>query len=218
MITDQALEDRVRIICERLNLTDAFTWVKEKNPSNNLPYHNWYHALCMVESVVEGANYHDLSYQSIRHLVVAALFHDFAHTGGKEKDAVNITRAVRGLWSLADRSTGRTVAKGIDMFEVEELIGVTEYPYVLDPMCIEQKVLRDADLMQSFRPTWKEMIVRGLREEISISLNRVLTETEMVEGQLKFLQNIKSNSKWGHDVMFAQNWVSRSIENFSSLV
>lgn len=211
MIVDQLLEDKVRSICSRLNLSDVFNWVKEKNPSNNLPYHNWYHALCMVEKVVEGANFHYLPYRSIRHLVVAALFHDFAHTGGKESDTININRALQGLWAFADRSPGRTVSPGIDMFEVEELIGVTEYPYVLDPLCAEHKIIRDADLMQGFRETWKEMIIDGLRQELAVKFKREVPELEMCHLQVSFVNNVIANSGWCSSIIDGPDYPSNRV-------
>jgi len=218
MIIDKQLEDKVRSLCERLNISSVFDFVSINNPSNNLPYHNWYHALCMVEKCVEGGNYHNLPYHSLRHLAVAALFHDFAHSGGKEEDLVNISLAKMSLQRLADQSVDATISPGIDVREVKEIIAVTEYPYVLDPICIEQKIIRDADLMQAFRPTWKEMIIDGLREEMIIKLNKNLTEKDMLEGQVAFLKKVHPCSAWGKYVMFDCGQLDIAILNITGLI
>jgi hypothetical protein len=213
MIIDLELEEKVKNICKRFNISCVFDFVKEKNPSNNLPYHNWYHACCMVEKVIEGANYHNLPYRSMRHLAVAALLHDFAHSGGHRNDAANIQIALAGAYALECIRPDRTVANGIDMSELEELIKVTEYPYVLDPICIEHRIIRDADLMQGLRPTWKEMIIDNLRQEMSIALKKEISEQEMLVGSHKFLSNITPLSNWGYDVMITQEGLSYAIAN-----
>jgi len=211
MIIDQLLEEKVRLLCVVFKVDDAFDYVKKNNTSNNLPYHNWYHALCMVEKCIEGANYHNLPYRSIRHLVLAALFHDFDHTGGKSTDSINIDRALKG-WRNYEYTFLRSITS-IDKQEVEGIIRVTEYPYVIEPICIEQKIIRDADLMQCLRPTWKEMIIVGLRQEMSIKLGKDLTEEEMCEGQIKFLDAVKPHSDWGKDVLITRGGISSAKYN-----
>jgi hypothetical protein len=212
MIVDLELENKICKTCERLNVLDAFEFVRGKNPSNHLPYHNWYHIICMVEKCVEGGNYHNLPYRSLRHLAVAALFHDFAHTGGKKEDTVNIDLAISGLYTLA-------FIYGIDLSEVEHIIRITQYPYIAEPLSIEQKIIRDADLMQAFRPdTWKEMILTGLRQELIIKFGKDISEKEMCEGQIAFLKNMYPRSNWGKDIMYIQGQINTAIFNFSSLI
>lgn len=215
MIIDITLEEKVQKICEQFNAICAFYFVRDKNTSNNLPYHNWYHALCMVEKCVEGADYHNLPYRSIRHLIMAALFHDYEHSGGKEIDSINIDRAVRG-WKTYAYAMLREMPS-IDIQEVEHIIEVTEYPYVREPICIEQKIIRDADLMQSFRPSWEEMIIDGLREEMSIKHGVEITKEEMCDGQIAFLKKVRALSDWGYHEMFEENKIQTALNNVSNL-
>jgi len=216
MTVDNELEIKVRGICTQLDILGAFNWVLKNNPSNDLPYHNWYHALCMIEKCVEGANYHNLPYRSVRHLAVAALFHDYAHTGGGKDDQYNIVLALRGLNNLANRSVGSTVALGINLDEVEQIIRITQYPYIDAPICIEQRIIRDADLMQSFRPTWKEMILDGLRKEMEIKLNKEISIEEMCKGQIAFLKNVIPLTDWGKHVMYQCGELDKAILRFSA--
>lgn len=215
MIVDQILEEKVRLLCIAFKVKHAFEYVKKNNTSNNLPYHNWYHALCMVEKCIEGADYHNLPYRSIRHLILAALFHDFDHTGGKSTDDININRALKGLQLYEDNFFSDITS--IETLEVKEFIRATEYPYVMEPICIEQKIIRDADLMQCLRPTWKEMIIDGLRQEMSIKLGKDLTEEEMCKGQSKFLDAIRPHSGWGKDVLFLQGKINIAKYNVDLL-
>lgn len=218
MIVDTVLEETASNLCARFGVTPAFDHVRDFNPSNNLPYHNWYHACCMVEKVVEGANYHNLPYRSIRHLILAALFHDFAHSGGKQTDTSNITKAISAV-NQFEYNWSRTPDKdSIDLREVKQLIYVTEYPYVLDPVCIEQKIIRDADLMQGLRSTWKEMIIDGLRIEMSIRLGKELTQEDMCLGQVKFLKNVKAYSGWGEHIMFESRGIEKTLAELEWLM
>ena len=216
MINDKELESKVKVLCEVFILLDAFNYVKKNNPSNDLPYHNWYHALCMVEKCLEGAIYHNLPYRSMRHLTLAALFHDYDHTGGKEADSTNISRAIWG-WRKYDALSNCSLAN-IDAMEVEHIIKITEYPYTSDPISIEQKIIRDADLMQCLRPTWHEMIIDGLRKELSIKFGKELTEEEMCEGQIKFLDAVKPHSEWGKDVLITKNGIGKAKYNITLLL
>ena len=212
MIIDTELETKVEGLCHRLHLGFVFEYVRTKNPSNNLPYHSWYHILCMVEKCIEGAQFHNLPYRSMQHLVVGALFHDFAHSGGKYDDSYNIEIALAGF----DRFN--YYISGMDRFEIVELIKVTEYPYVLDPISIEQKIIRDADLMQSFRPTWKEMIIDGLAQEMSIRAGHTITPKEMCVGQLAFLSSVYPKSDWGQKIMIQQRQLAHATDRFQDLL
>jgi hypothetical protein len=208
--TVRDLEAKVKELCERFDVSRQYEYVRGNNPSHNLPYHNWYHALCMVEKCVEGANYHNLSWQSMRALVAAALFHDYGHSGGKTSDTENVLWAIRCLNYIGP-------GRGIDQYEVEQIIRVTEYPYVLEPVCIEQRIIRDADLMQSLRhDTWKEMTVDGLREEMSVKLGRELTVMEMCNGQIEFLNKIVAKTDWGRSVF--NNELGYALSNFQTLL
>jgi hypothetical protein len=79
------------------NLDFYHLYFKKHNLSNSLPYHNEYHTECMVLNCLEGAYYEGVTGSQLRSLLVAALFHDFNHTGGEMEDGYNIHLTVKGL-------------------------------------------------------------------------------------------------------------------------
>jgi hypothetical protein len=210
MKVDTELEERVQELCSQLSISRSFENVRDKNPSNNLPYHNLYHTLTIVEKVVAGGNYYNLPYRSLRHLATAALYHDYAHSGGKYEDSVNVSCALSKMKEFdLDRS--------IDRFEVANIIRATEYPYVVEPICIEQRIIRDADLMQGFcEETWKEMILIGLRAEMSIKLSKEFSVCEFGNAQIDFLKSCKTCTEWGHKEFYNKGNVYKLIANIRS--
>lgn len=194
-----ALELRVEALCKQLGIMNIYEQACSLGTSWMLPYHNWYHTLCMIENVIEGAKYHDLPFRSMKHLAIAALFHDYDHSGGYNADNLNIKEALRSLaWQLNDVGYHEQ-----DIDEISRIIKATEYPYVIECLSIEQKIIRDADLMQGLRPDWKAMLIDGLGEEMSIRLDKKLTMEEMLEGQLKFITDIDPLSGWGRYVFIS---------------
>lgn len=71
---------------------EKLPWVKDiilfhfrNNKGLNLPYHNFYHGLVVTSSCIEAADFYNLEWKDVEKLMVAALFHDFNHSGGKTK-------------------------------------------------------------------------------------------------------------------------------------
>jgi hypothetical protein len=192
------LEDTVYKICIGTNLQYHYEFVRENNPSNNLPYHNWYHTLCMIKNCFDASEYYNLPMSSMRGLCAAALWHDYGHTGGKFDDVVNITNTINHFRNFhLSLSSCATRELDSDLCHVPSLISVTQYPYVHEPFGIEQKIIRDADLMQIAEVTWYDMIITRLGREMSIKYGRQLTDLEMIEGQISFLKNINLYTDWG---------------------
>src|ERR1017187_2297764 len=93
----QVQPDAVRSIVDRLSLDPFFEFLSSLNCSNFLPYHNFYHASCMLLNCYEGACHEQLVGDELRGLCVGALFHDFNHSGGKLTDTRNVAIALEGL-------------------------------------------------------------------------------------------------------------------------
>src|SRR5262245_49739105 len=92
------------------------------------PYHNARHILhvtyqCYIACVSYG---HKLTKREMRNLLIAAMFHDFDHSGLTGDDDLNIARALRALqkFILPEDQSHRD--------EIEYLIKATEYPYKID--------------------------------------------------------------------------------------
>lgn len=160
------------------------------NHAENLcnPYHNFRH-MCHVLWLCHEAcawHYEELSARKTRNLLIAALFHDFDHTGKPGPDAVNIERAITGLkqhFALEDCSEFGNIAA---------LIKATEFPHTAPPeaVSLSARILRDADLSQALSVAWIQQVVFGLATEWG------KTPLEVLKLQEPFHKNLKFSTEW----------------------
>lgn len=172
------------------NLSHYFRAVFFNAPNVNHPYHNFRH-MCHVLYLCYDACvfYADvLTSREMRNLLIAALFHDFDHTGVTGDDSVNIERAVEGLRAhISDDDL-------IHFNEIAYLIRCTEFPYKLpsDKISLSGQIIRDADLSQNFSVAWIQQVVFGLAREWGKDPIDVL---KMQEG---FMNNVlQYHTEWG---------------------
>ncbi len=183
---------RVRAILAPYDLLRAYDYVVARNPSNELPYHNLHHTSCLTIHCAEGAVAMDLPDERRRPLLVAAVFHDFGHSGGAQSDEHNIRVAVAAFKAHAaeDASFGDCLP------EIVRLIETTQFPPIDEAATLSEKIIRDADLMQVYVPGWREQILNGLREEIAVSKGKSVSLSEMTQIQLSFMRAVKWNTPW----------------------
>lgn len=189
-------------LAERFNFQMYFTQFVTSNPANTLPYHNLFHTLCMLRNCYHGALFYNLPYQSTRHLLLAALYHDYGHSGGHTDDAQNVAVAIRSFREIHQRLSANGYNPNIDVEQVVSIISVTQYPFTKKPVCIEEMLIRDSDVLQVCEPEWKEHVIGGLQQELSIRFNKSLTLMEMLEGQKDFMATIEFFTDWGHAKFF----------------
>lgn len=163
--------------------------MNSKSLSEN-PYHNAYHTACMIVNAAEAFRwYWNRQGEKLTNpnaLIRACLYHDVGHTAGKRPDSINIIIATTTL--LNNRPND---------FEAAKIIQVTEFPFIREPVSLEEKIIRDCDLMQMLEPDWLEQIFVGLYTEL---LNNPkfadLTPEKFVELQISFLENAKFYTEW----------------------
>lgn len=73
-----------------LRLEKFLDYVIDNNESYNNPYHNNYHLQQVCLFALRGCDYYKMDNQNKRLVAVAALFHDFNHTGSGKDDDKNI--------------------------------------------------------------------------------------------------------------------------------
>ena len=135
------------------------------NHAQNLmhPYHNFRHMFHVLWLCHEACRFYKdvLSRQQMRNLLIAALFHDFDHSGMFGYDDLNIERSIRGL----RRHILPNDAPCLD--RIASLVAITQYPYVAVPEQLDLcgKILRDADISQAFSVAWIQQVVFGLAAE-----------------------------------------------------
>lgn len=140
----------------------------QENTSNFLPYHNAYHASCVLKYVTLLATFEKMSDDEKRDLQTAAIFHDFHHSGGLEDDSVNVQTAIDDSALLICANSEYTIEQFND--RIKPLIKATEYPYVIDDedLSLSQKIMRDADLLQATEPTYYAHVFCGLSAEMGV--------------------------------------------------
>jgi HD superfamily phosphodiesterase len=168
------------------------------------PYHNNEHQLQVAYHAVN-AYMHDVKeavvQKDIDTLVVAALFHDFDHSGGKLKDEENIQRALQFVQGSAFKAIA--VKQQVEVEQVVELIRVTEFSggvFPNEPQNLMAKALRDADLCSIFSAEGRMLIKYGLFEEINKKPIEAATLEEINNFALnnrKFLLNAKFYTTYG---------------------
>lgn len=192
--------------------------ILEHNKSKDLPYHNTRHMLEMTYLanliLLDGKGYVSRKTQST--LTVAGLFHDFNHSGGKEKDTVNIQRAVDGLHEFVEwcnHSQHHDLAT-LDVDVAEKAIRCTEFPFTRDPDCLIEEALRDADILYAMASKDPMVVMEGLRSEIEVSQQRNISYEEMLTAQVNFHDNIKFFTDYGrrHAKVLAPEYIKLLTE------
>lgn len=188
------MKNELDIINKYPELQKGFSWIIKNSTSNDLPYHNFNHLLTVVRYVYDACEFytfpvtHNLNEKDKLEILMAALFHDVNHSGGKETDEVNVYKAKKTFHYFV-----RTLNIDIDKDEVCKIIDATQYPYIIEPknMSFKQQIIRDADLMQVFEYNWIQQNMMGLCSEMNITMDK------MIPGQKNFLMNAQFNTSWG---------------------
>jgi 5'-deoxynucleotidase YfbR-like HD superfamily hydrolase len=154
------------------------------NNSGNLnPYHNLYHAQCVVENClhISKAYNDEISALDVQTLLLAALFHDFKHSTLKDTESDNIEVAIDGLRQCCVYLN--------DDFDVryESLIRSTFWPYTKkgDELTLMEKILRDADKLQCFESNYIQQTFMGLNKEWGGDL------IQSIDTQMNYIKNLE---------------------------
>ncbi len=157
-------------------------------PNLHKPYHNLRHMLHVTWLCYRACKFYrdKLTPRQMRSLLIAAMFHDFDHTGTLGHDDLNIIRALRGLAKHIDPADKDHEA------EIAQMIRGTQYPYVIEVEELDLcgQILRDADVSQAFSVAWVQQVVLGLASEWS------KTPLEVLRMQEPFLGSLVLRTEW----------------------
>ena len=136
-----------------------------------MPYHNMRHMLHVMWNTYNGAMFYNIDGRTLRNMLIAALFHDYGHTGSTADDSINIAIAITGLdHSILPEDvpyrreiTSYIKATGVPPIEIED----TEEN-------LPQLILRDADLSYTLEDVWIQPVNFGLNVEMGISTEKIL--------------------------------------------
>lgn len=180
------------------------------NYARNLdnPYHNFRHLFHMLWLCYNACQYYAdvLSKRQMRNLLIAALFHDFDHSGKAGNDDLNIEIAIRGL--------RKHIAPEDEHFfeDICSIIRPTEYPYKVsaDGLPLSAQIMRDADVSQAFSTAWIQQVIFGLAKEWGVPPIKVL------EMQEPFLSNLRFTTVWAKK-MFGEKVIKEKIAEAHAL-
>lgn len=159
---------------ELLTLSDG-------NPSAGLPYHNNDHCYNVaVDAYDLGKEFPELSENTLRHLLVAGLFHDYSHTGYSHPDILNIAAALQFIEDISPKLSNM----GLSPMRIADLIYSTVNPATPGSITrLEQMIIRDADLLGWCQEENHDKFLEGLTIEFEEPVTRESTK--------KFLSSTK---------------------------
>lgn len=180
------------------------------NKANNLqnPYHNFRHLMHVMylchEAIVWNIKKDPKSFSkmSARNLLIAALFHDFDHSGTVGRDADEIARAIKAVRENISKEDKPQLK------EIETLIEATQYPHKAhtSQQTIAEEIIQDVDLSTALDDVWMQQVILGLGSEMSLS------PQVMLERQIAFLNNIHFHSAWAKAKFTPEKIASRINE------
>ncbi|MFH1956216.1 MAG: hypothetical protein ABIJ28_01020 [Patescibacteria group bacterium] len=181
------------------------------NKARNLgnPYHNFRHMFHVLWLCYQACNFYKdvLSPREMRNLLIAAMFHDFDHSGRNDHDSEQIKSAILGLQRHVLEEDAENISYIIN------LILATEFPYKIPSshLILKKQILRDADLSQVLNVAWIQHIVFGLAEEWGKAPMEIL---QMQEG---FLNSLQFNTEWAK-TMFPKENIKEKIEEVREIL
>ncbi|MEI8339205.1 MAG: hypothetical protein WCF94_00900 [bacterium] len=176
--------------------------VLTKATNLNNPYHNFRHMMHVLFLAYQACKYYKekLLKREIRNILVAAMFHDFDHTGKKINDKINIDLAIAGLHKYIDDSDKEYLS------QIEDLIRSTEYPHKDESeySSFGHDIIRDVDMAQALNTVWVQQVVFGLAQEQKVDYKEIFARQE------QYLYNIKFHTDWARQ-QFSQKVIDDKI-------
>ncbi len=178
--------------CEEYGLTTILRYIQKSQFDTHNAYHHPEHCMRVALRTVELLSAsgwrlkHDISIA-----IIAALFHDFGHTG-KGPDINNIEIAVKGMYDA--EPVRDYFGRSLHIAAVEKAIRCTEFrdmAFPVEPNTIVECCLRDADLMESMEPHCIQYVMHDLCEEMGV------TVMDAIPRQISFLQNAVMHTQAG---------------------
>lgn len=198
-MTFQAVPFRnaLSIIEEHRLLRLAFKYFMQENAALYAPYHNALHMLSVLKYTdwiirnEKAIGEYEPDEADEISLLLAAIFHDMNHTAGRETDDVNVSNAKYAFNDFLSIVGDEDMREEWLKERVYKLIDATRFPYTIhaSDLSHEQKILRDADLMQPFEDGSIYTVAMGLAAEMKMS-----PLTSMCNGVL-FHRNALANTK-----------------------
>ncbi|MEN9341826.1 MAG: hypothetical protein RIQ54_82 [Candidatus Parcubacteria bacterium] len=172
------------------------------------PYHNLRHLLHVAWLCYGACRYYckELSPRECRNLIIAALFHDFNHSGGTAAtDDENIKMAVEALKRYILEEDRPYI------HEIVEIIASTRFPYTVPSrqLPLVCQIVRDADAGQAFSTAW-------IQETIGLGKEKGRDVIESLVMQHDFLSKVSFETQWAKE-LFGEN-IAKKMDETSFLL
>lgn len=181
----------------------------------NNPYHNFRHVFHVLWLCHEACGFYHKNppqgwtLERARNLLIAAMFHDYDHSGRTGRDDLEIQRSLDGIRKHIEEPDK------FNLEEIESIIKDTQFPYLVpgeELSMLESQILRDADISQALSPVWLQQVIFGLAIEMN------MPPIKMLEMQESFLRNaIKPLTSWGKH-RFPQVMIEEKISEAKALL
>lgn len=183
------MEKFIKIV-KKYDLSYYLKVLLNKNRANCNTYHNFNHTQTVFVNCYFIAKHEGLLDRTIKPILIAAVFHDFNHSGGKLPDSENIKIAVENFLKYS-------IEAEEDNKFIIDLIRCTEYPF--DPdfdkrLSLEQKIIRDADILQWIETDFMQHVMFGLKQEFE---GKTILESGDISRQINFMKSINPFTQYG---------------------
>ena len=177
------------------------------NKGNINPYHNLYHTLTVVKNIYFISKNENISDDKLKLMIIAGIFHDFNHSGGKHpSDKYKVLDAV-------DSFRQYSIEEEDDEKFIISLITCTEYPYRNNEVDDFQKIIRDADIMQTLEDNFLQQNVIGLNIELKNSND---IDIELLQSNINFMKSVEFFTDYTKNQM--KNKLNNKIEECEYLI
>ncbi|MGG4591827.1 hypothetical protein ACLPJK_26570 [Pseudomonas aeruginosa] len=180
---------------------EVMNYVATHNPSAYIPYHNNAHleGVLKISTDLYSSECKVQSVKGLCTLTLAAMFHDFDHSGGTRADSVNIDYAIAGLQEFYHqrsrylarlRNRHPRLHSGI-LAAAKNAIACTVYPFTVEPKTLVEKCLRDADILYACLSGDPRVVAEDLRSEMEISQGNPISNAQLLAQQKQFAKNAR---------------------------
>lgn len=183
------------------DLIPALGHLSLMNQSKDLPYHNTDHILTVTKYCGRLVGMHRVPVESEKALILAALFHDFNHTGGKELDVVNVADANMAMFNFLEVHSNLLTDE--ERVLAHQCLDCTVYPFIVEPELEIQKIIRDADLLQATESNFEHILFDGLRKELEVTKGKKISNKDMAKGYADFFEKLTMYTLAGNLMMAA---------------
>ena len=163
----------------------------QNNLAKELTFHNWAHTSLVVQGVRRIGLQTKLSYNELRSVILAAIFHDIGYIEkyqGHETSSVSIATDFLSI-ELVDDNT---------ILQVQDCIMATKFPQ--QPLNTMQQVLCDADLFHLSLDGYQQF-ADALKLELELAMGFIYTQREWDKINFNFLKDHSYFTPYGKQVL-----------------